>query len=113
MMDWHHMMGGAVKGCSDDASGHVRAMVAGTISLQEGQAAHERIVKAMNANKDGKLTEEEIAAFFLGTARSVSAALAETAQRGPRTRRTICSTFAIGVSGRMPWPRLKMSRPLA
>ena len=41
------------------------------------------------------------------------AALAETVQRGPRTRRTICSTCAIGVSGRMPWPRLKMSRPLA
>ena len=29
-----------------------------------------------------------------------------------RTRRSICSTCAIGVSGRMPWPRLKISRPL-
>jgi Ca2+-binding EF-hand superfamily protein len=44
----------------------------GTISLREFQAAHERIVfKAIDANKDGKLTEEEIVAFFHGTARSV------------------------------------------
>jgi Ca2+-binding EF-hand superfamily protein len=35
--------------------------------LQECQAAHERIFKAMDANKNGKLTEEEIAAFFHGT----------------------------------------------
>ena len=28
----------------------------GTISLQEFQAAHERIFRAMNANKDGRLT---------------------------------------------------------
>jgi Ca2+-binding EF-hand superfamily protein len=28
----------------------------GTISLQEFQAAHERIFKAMDANKDGKVT---------------------------------------------------------
>ena len=28
----------------------------GTISLQEFQAAHERIFKAMDANKDGRLT---------------------------------------------------------
>ena len=28
-----------------------------------------------------------------------------------RTRATSCSTWAIGVSGRMPWPRLKMKRP--
>ena len=31
----------------------------------------------------------------------------------PRTRFSICSTWAIGVSGRMPWPRLKISRPRA
>ena len=29
------------------------------------------------------------------------------------TRFTICSTWAIGVSGWMPWPRLKISRPPA
>ena len=29
-----------------------------------------------------------------------------------RTRLSICSTCAIGVSGWMPWPRLKISRPL-
>ena len=37
----------------------------GTISLQEFQAAHERMFKAMDANKDGRLTLEEIHAFML------------------------------------------------
>ena len=32
---------------------------------------------------------------------------------GPRTRASIRSTWAIGVSGRMPWPRLKMNGPPA
>src|SRR5262245_20270140 len=39
----------------------------GTISLQEFQAAHERIFRAMDANKDGRLTPEEMRAFVLGT----------------------------------------------
>ncbi len=39
----------------------------GTISLQEFQAAHERIFKAMDSNKDGKLTPEEMRAFIHGT----------------------------------------------
>ena len=37
----------------------------GTISLQEFQAAHERMFKAMDANKDDRLTLEEIHAFML------------------------------------------------
>ena len=43
----------------------------GTISLQEFQAAHERIFKAMDANKDGRLTLEEIQTFMQGTRRSI------------------------------------------
>ena len=39
----------------------------GTVSLQEFQAAHERIFKAMDVNKDGVLTLEEIQAFMHGT----------------------------------------------
>ena len=42
----------------------------GTISLQEFQAAHERIFKTMDANKDGVLTPEEMQAFMLGTSKS-------------------------------------------
>jgi Ca2+-binding EF-hand superfamily protein len=38
----------------------------GTISLQEFQAAHERIFKAMDSNKDGLLTLEEMQTFMQG-----------------------------------------------
>jgi hypothetical protein len=40
----------------------------GTISLQEFQAAHERIFKAMDSNKDGLLTLEEMQTFMQGAA---------------------------------------------
>ena len=43
----------------------------GQISLQEFQAAHERIFKAMDKNKDGQVTQEEMQAFMRGgTSRS-------------------------------------------
>jgi len=42
----------------------------GTVSLQEWQAAHERIFKAMDANKDGKLTFDEMQSFMTGQSRS-------------------------------------------
>jgi hypothetical protein len=38
----------------------------GTLSLEEFQAAHDKIFKAMDANKDGKLTPAEIEAFMSG-----------------------------------------------
>ena len=38
----------------------------GTVSLQEFQAAHERIFKSMDANKDGVLTLDEIQSFMTG-----------------------------------------------
>jgi Ca2+-binding EF-hand superfamily protein len=40
----------------------------GTIELPEFQAAHERIFKAMDSNKDGHLTLEELETFMRGTA---------------------------------------------
>ena len=43
----------------------------GTVSLQEFQSAHERIFKAMDVNKDGQLTLEEIQGFMQGARRSV------------------------------------------
>jgi hypothetical protein len=66
----HDMMGGGAMGppllfrmmfALMDADGD------GTISLQEFQAAHERIFKAMDSNKDGRLTFEEMETFMHGT----------------------------------------------
>ena len=42
----------------------------GTVSLQEFQAAHEKIFKAMDVDKDGTLTLEEMQAFMRGTSKS-------------------------------------------
>ncbi len=39
----------------------------GTVSLPEFQVAHERLFKAMDSNKDGKLTQDEMQAFMRGT----------------------------------------------
>jgi hypothetical protein len=39
----------------------------GTVSWQEFHTAHERIFKAMDANKDGVLTLEEVQAFMAGS----------------------------------------------
>jgi len=45
-------------------------MVTERFSLQEFQAAHEKIFKAMDVDKDGTLTLEEIQAFMRGTSKS-------------------------------------------
>jgi hypothetical protein len=42
----------------------------GTIALPEFQAAHERIFKGMDGNKDGRLTQEEMRTFMQGTRKS-------------------------------------------
>jgi hypothetical protein len=67
------MMGGGRMGSSGMASPMMfRMMFAlmddgdGEISLQEFQAAHERIFKAMDRNKNGQLTQEEMQAFMQG-----------------------------------------------
>jgi hypothetical protein len=39
----------------------------GTISLQEFQAAHERLFKAMDRNKDGQLSLDEMQSFMHGS----------------------------------------------
>jgi hypothetical protein len=41
----------------------------GTISLEEFQAAHERIFKAMDPDKDGTVSQEEMLDFMRGTAK--------------------------------------------
>jgi EF hand domain-containing protein len=44
----------------------------GKLSLQEFQAAHERMFKAMDANKDGFVTQEEMQDFIRGSSRPAS-----------------------------------------
>jgi len=44
----------------------------GTVSLQEFQAAHERIFKAMDTDKDGTISLEEMQDFMRGTNRPAS-----------------------------------------
>jgi EF hand len=67
----HGMMGGGMMG----PSMMFRMMFAlmddgdGEISLQEFQAAHERIFKAMDSNKNGQVTQEEMQAFMHGRPR--------------------------------------------
>jgi Ca2+-binding EF-hand superfamily protein len=43
----------------------------GSLSLNEFNAAHERIFKAMDANKDGVVTLEEMQQFMRGPGRPV------------------------------------------
>ena len=71
------MMGGGMTGSAMGHSVMMRMIFSlmdsdgdGTISLQEFQAAHERIFKGMDSNKDGRLTQEEMQAFMHGTRRS-------------------------------------------
>ncbi|KRR29955.1 EF-hand domain-containing protein [Bradyrhizobium retamae] len=66
------MMGGGMMGGHMGSPMMFRMMFAlmddgdGQISLQEFQAAHERIFKAIDSNKDGQVTLEEMQAFMRG-----------------------------------------------
>jgi Ca2+-binding EF-hand superfamily protein len=42
----------------------------GTVSLEEFQAAHERIFKAMDPDKDGTVSQEEMLDFMRGPDKS-------------------------------------------
>ncbi|MDA9506476.1 calcium-binding protein [Bradyrhizobium sp. CCBAU 11386] len=73
-MKGHGMMGGDGMGPPIMARMIFALMDAdgdGTVSLPEFQVAHERIFKAMDSNKDGKLTPEEMLAFMRGTTNPV------------------------------------------
>jgi hypothetical protein len=69
------MMGGGMMGGAMGPPMMFRMMFAlmddgdGKISLQEFQSAHERIFKAMDSNKDGQVTQEEMQAFLHGQPR--------------------------------------------
>jgi hypothetical protein len=65
------MMGGGQMGPGMMGPAMMRMMLVlmdtdgdGTVSLSEFQTAHERIFKALDANKDGRLTLQEVQAFF-------------------------------------------------
>ena len=67
-----HMMGGMNKGPMDDGL-RMRMMFAiadtdgdGTLSFDEVTAIHKRIFNAVDANKDGKVTPEELRKFLHG-----------------------------------------------
>jgi EF hand len=67
------MMGHGMMGHGMMGRGMYRIMFAlmdtdgdGTLSLEEFQAAHAKIFKAMDANNDGKLTPAEIEMFMRG-----------------------------------------------
>jgi uncharacterized membrane protein len=70
------MMGGGMMGGQMGSPMMFRMMFAlmddgdGEISLQEFQAAHARIFKAMDKNKDGQVTQEEMQAFMHGRSSS-------------------------------------------
>jgi EF hand len=74
------MMGGGMMGAGAMGPSMMMRMIFalmdsdgdGTIELPEFQAAHERIFKAMDSNKDGRLTQEEMRAFMRGTRSSAT-----------------------------------------
>jgi hypothetical protein len=93
----HGMMGGSAMGppfmmrmmfALMDADGD------GTVSLQEFQAAHERIFRAMDSNKDGKLTLEETRDQVIGSAR-----MAPHRVRQPLLQSISCEETSLKPSG--------------
>ena len=86
----------------------------GTVSLSEFQAAHERMFKALDAKKDGKLTLQEVQAFFQGQNASMAPGTDHRKAIAPRRTRSLCGrtkTRRTRLTSSVKFPWLRLRRP--